>query len=134
MVFFLGLLGTVSGFIIVIPLFEKGTFLKKFDERVSPYKILIGIATIVVGVIKLIIPYHGSGHPLIPIFGDFLPSVIGVFAGLLISIDYLETLKGFKGSFFEGLKSFLNKYNYPLGFGSLFIGFIHWIFYKAPLF
>ena len=135
MVFFLGLSCIIGGFISVVPLFmEKYPFLKKFDEKISPYKIIIGLAVLIIGVINFIAPFHGSGRPLIPIFGDLLPSTLSILVGLIVSIDFLETLKGVKGKFAEKLKTILHKYQYPFGFASIFFGVLHWFIFRIVFF
>jgi len=135
MVLFLGLAGIVGGFIIVMPLFMgKYPLLQKIDEKISPYRILIGIAILIIGVIKFIVPYHGEGHPLIPVFGDFLPSVLVILTGIMASIEYLQTLKGAGGGRMERLKTFLDKYRFPIGFAAIFFGFLHWILFKVVFF
>jgi hypothetical protein len=135
MVFFLGLTCIIGGFFAVIPLFmEKHPALKNLDEKVTPYKIIIGLAVLIIGVITFIVPYHGEGHPLIPIFGDLIPSALAILLGTHISIEFLETLKGVKGSFAKKLKNVLNKYQYPLGFAGIVFGIFHWILFKIVFF
>ncbi|MFW6138373.1 MAG: hypothetical protein ACOC7U_04285 [Spirochaetota bacterium] len=135
MVFFLGLVCVVGGFIIVVPLFtEKHPVLKTIDEKLSPYKIIIGLAVLVIGVVAFIAPYHSPGRALIPIFGDFFPSVFAILCGMLISVDFLETVKGIPGSFLEKLKSVLGRYQFPVGFASIFFGVVHWFLFKIPFF
>ena len=135
MVIFLGLASILGGFIIVMPLFmDKYPVLSKIDEKIGPYKIIIGLSILVIGVITLLVPYHGNGRSLIPIFGDFFPSVFAILAGTYISIDFLESLKGVKGSFFEKLKNILHKYQFPIGFASLFFGILHWILFRVIFF
>ena len=135
MVIFLGLASIIGGFIIIMPLFmDKYPVLSKIDEKIAPYKIIIGLSILVIGVITLLVPYHGDGKALIPIFGDFFPSIFTILSGAYISIDFLESLKGVKGSFFEKLKNFLHKYQFPIGFASLLFGILHWILFKVILF
>jgi len=128
MVFFLGLFCLVGGFIIVMPLFMgKFPVLRKIDEKISSYKIIIGIAVMIFGMIRLIVPYHSAGRPLVPILGDFIPSMLSIASGVLISFDFLENIKGFQGEFFIKLKSTLTKYQFPIGFSAIGFGIIHWI-------
>ncbi len=135
MVLFLGLAALIGGFIIVMPLFmEKYPVLAKIDEKISPYKIIIGLSILIIGVITLFVPYHGGERPLIPIFGDLLPSIFAILSGAYISIDFLESLKGVKGGFFERLKNMLHKYQFPIGFASIFFGIFHWILFKVVFF
>jgi len=135
MIFFLGFFCLVGGFIIVMPLFmDKYPVFKKIDEKILPYKIIIGIAIMIFGIIRLIVPYHNPGRPLIPIIGDFIPSVLAISSGALISFDFLETLKGFQGSFFIKLKLILTKYQFPIGFSSIAFGIIHWILHGIVFF
>ena len=135
MVIFLGLASVLGGFIIVMPLFmDKYPILSKVDEKITPYKIIIGLSILVIGIITLLVPYHKDGKALIPIFGDFFPSVFSILSGAYISIDFLESLKGVKGSFFERLKNILHKYQFPIGFASLFFGIFHWILFKVIFF
>jgi len=135
MVFFLGLASVLGGFIIVLPIFmDKHPALKTFNEKITSYKIIIGLAILTIGVITLIVPFHGHGHLFIPVFGDFIPSVLAILTGVLISIDFLESLKGVKGSFIKKLKSILQKYQFPIGFASIFFGILHWILFKIVIF
>jgi hypothetical protein len=135
MVFFLGLACVAGGFFAVVHLFmEKNPALRNMDEKVAPYKIIVGLAILIIGIITFIVPYHGVGHPLIPIFGDLIPSVLAILLGTHISIEFLETLKGVKSSFALRLKTVLNKYQYPLGFAGIIFGILHWFLYKIPIF
>ncbi|HHE04610.1 MAG TPA: hypothetical protein ENL19_00950, partial [candidate division WOR-3 bacterium] len=82
MVIFLGLASIIGGFIIIMPLFmDKYPVLSKIDEKITPYKIIIGLSILVIGVITLLVPYHGDGKALIPIFGDFFPSIFTILSG-----------------------------------------------------
>jgi hypothetical protein len=135
MVFFLGLACLIGGFIVVMPLFmDKYPSLRTFDEKLAPYKIIIGLAILIIGIITFVVPYHGGGRPLIPVFGDFLPSVLAILLGTFISIDFLETLKGVRGSFPEKLKKALMKYQFPIGFAGIFFGIFHWILHNIVFF
>lgn len=135
MVLFLGLACLIGGFVTVMPLFmDKYSILKKFDEKITSYKIIIGLAILIIGVITFIVPYHRLNTPLIPIFGDFLPSIFAILIGTIISIEFLENLKGFKGVFAEKLKTLLDKYHYPLGFAGILFGIMHWFLYKVVFF
>ncbi len=135
MVFFLGLANILGGFFAVSPLFmDKYQGLKKVDEKVAPYKILIGLAILIIGVIKFIAPYHNSGHVLIPIFGDLIPAVLAILLGIFTSIDFLETIRGVSGKFVEKLKNIQGKYQYPIGFAGIVFGILHWILFKIIFF
>jgi hypothetical protein len=148
MVFFLGLACLIGGFLIILPLFmEKNQGLKRFDEKIKPYKIIIGLAILIIGAIKFFAPYHGSGKLLIPIFGDFLPAVLAILVGIFISVDFLESLQGSKKedaasqagakkmeSFWTRTKSVLQRYQYPIGFASMLFGLLHWFIFKVIFF
>jgi len=143
MVLFLGLACIFGGFIMITPLFsEKNLGLQKFDEKITPYKIIIGLAILIIGIIKFFAPYHGSGKSLIPVFGDFLPSVLAILAGFFISVDFLESLKGMKEKVAQGgkeniwtrMKSMLQRYQYPIGFAAVLFGILHWIIFKIVFF
>ena len=135
MVLFLGLVCLIGGFIIIMPLFmEKNPVLKVVDEKLSSYKIIIGLVILIIGAIKFIAPYHGGGKPLIPFLGDLLPSLFAILTGLFVSVEFLETLKGVKGPFIDKLKTGLSKYQFPIGFGSIFFGLLHWFIYKVIFF
>lgn len=131
MVFFLGFVCLIGGVIAVLPLFtEKHPRLAAFDEKLTPYKIIVGLAVLIIGVIRLIVPFHSSGgSPFIPIFGDFIPAALAILLGILVSIDFLEGVKGFKGKFSESLKETLHKYQYPIGFGGIVFGILHWFLF-----
>ena len=135
MVFFLGLACLFGGFVAISPLLmEKYPGLKKFDEKISPYKIIVGLAILIIGLIKFIAPFHRDGRPLIPLFGDFLPAVLAILLGAFISIEFLETLKGVRNAFVEKLKNLLQKYHYPFGFAAILFGILHWVLYKFIFF
>ena len=90
MVFFLGLACILGGFFAVIPLFiEKNPSLGTFNDKIAPYKIIIGLAILIIGVINFIVPYHSPGHPLIPIFGDLIPSVLAILLGAHVAVGEL---------------------------------------------
>ncbi len=148
MVFFLGLACLIGGFLIILPLFmEKNQGLKRLDEKVKPYKIIIGLAILIIGAIKFFAPYHSSGKPLIPIFGDFLPAILAILVGIFISVDFLESLKRAKEgdaaskpgmkkmeSFWSRTKSVLQRYQHPIGFASMFFGLLHWFMFRVVFF
>lgn len=135
MVFFLGLLCVAVGFVGIIPLFsDRYPRLQSLDEKITPYKILLGLAALIVGVIRFIVPYHGLNAPLIPLFGDFFPSAAAMLLGVLVSMEFIESLKGVKGSFTEKLKTALHRYQYPLGFAGIFFGILHWFLFRVVFF
>ena len=148
MVFFLGVACLIGGFLIVVPLFmEKNQGLKRLDEKVKPYKIIIGLAILIIGAIKFFAPYHGGGKPLIPIFGDLLPAILAILSGIFISVDFLESLQRGKEekdasetgakkmeSFWSRTKSVLQRYQYPIGFASMFFGLLHWFIFRVIFF
>ena len=148
MVLFLGLACLFGGFLIILPLFvEKNPSLQRFDDKIKPYKIIIGLAILIIGAIKFFVPYHGGEKPLIPVFGDFLPAVLAILVGIFISVDFLESLKRQKEktadsqagaqkmeTFWTRMKSVLQRYQYPIGFGSIFFGLLHWFIFKVIFF
>ena len=111
MVFFLGLVCLIGGVIAVLPLFtEKHPGLAAFDDKLTPYKIIVGLAVLIIGVIRLIVPFHRSGSsPFIPVFGDLIPAALAILLGILVSIEFLEGVKGFKGKFSANLKETLHR-------------------------
>jgi hypothetical protein len=131
MVFFLGLVCLVGGVIAVLPLFtEKHPRLAAFDEKLTPYKIIVGLVVLIIGVIRLIVPFHRSGgSPFIPVFGDLIPAALAILLGILVSIEFLEGVKGFKGKFSASLKETLHTYQYPIGFGGIVFGILHWFLF-----
>lgn len=135
MVLFLGLFCIIGGLIIVSPLFlDKYQWITTLQEKISPYKIIIGLAVLIIGGIKLIVPYHKPGRPLIPIFGDLFPSLFAILTGLFISLEFFETLKGFQGASFEKVKITLQKYQFTIGFACIFFGVFHWFLFKVIFF
>lgn len=148
MVFFLGLACLTGGFLIILPLFmEKYQGLKRFDEKIKPYKIIIGLAILIIGAIKFFAPYHGGDKQFIIIIGDLLPAVLAILVGILISVDFLESLQGAKKedaasragakkleSFWTRTKSVLQRYQHPIGFASMLFGLLHWFIFKVPFF
>ncbi len=135
MVLFLGIACIIGGVVCVLPLFmERNPGLKRFDDRLTTYKIIIGIAVLVIGIIKFIVPYHRNGRVLIPIFGDFFPAVLAILTGIFVSIDFLESIEGIKGAFLERLRAILQKYQFPIGFAAILFGILHWIVFRVVFF
>jgi hypothetical protein len=134
MAFFLGLSCVFGGFVMILPrLTIRNEPLRKFSEKITPYKMLIGLAILVIGVVTFFVPYHGNGRALIPIFGDLIPSVLAILSGLFISIDFLESLEGLKGKVTDKMKDLLLSYQYPIGYATIFFGALHWFLYKVVL-
>jgi hypothetical protein len=156
MVLFLGLACIFGGFIVITPLLtDKNPALQRFNEKLTPYKIIIGLAILIIGVVKFFVPYHGEGRALIPVFGDFLPAVLAIVVGIFISIEFLESLKKAKEeevkeeaageavdeaavetkeSFWTRFKSVLQRYQYPIGFASMLFGLLHWFIFRVVFF
>jgi hypothetical protein len=132
MVVFLGIGCIFGGFVMLLSRYgERSEALRVFNEKINPYKILIGLAVLIIGVIKFISPYHGGNTPWIPVFVDLIPSVLAMLSGLFVSVDFIESLKGVQGRFIEKLKDLLNTYQYPIGYAAVFFGIIHWILFKV---
>ena len=136
MVFFLGLGCIAGGFIALMPLFSgRYTRLKVFEEKLGPYRILIGLAVLFIGVIRCVAPYHLRGRtPFIPFFGDLIPSSLAILLGALISIEFIESLKGVKGKFTERAKELLHRYQHPIGFCGMVFGILHWFLFRVVFF
>jgi hypothetical protein len=135
MVFFLGFASLAGGFISVLPLFtERYPRLETFDSKMTPYKIIIGLAVLIIGIIRFIVPYHAGKSPFIPIFGDLIPSALSILLGILIAIEFLESVKGFKGKFSARLKETLHRYQYPIGFCGIIFGILHWFLFRVVFF
>jgi len=132
MVFFLGISCIFGGFIMILPRYaDRSETLRVFNEKIGPYKILIGLAVLIIGVITFIVPYHGGDTALIPVFGDLVPSALAMLSGLFISVEFIESLKGVQGRFIEKLKELLHTYQYPIGYAAVFFGIVHWILFKV---
>ncbi len=130
MVVFLGIACVFGGFVMILPRHaERNDALRVFNEKIGPYKILIGLAVLIIGVIKFVAPYHGGGTKWIPVFGDLIPSVLAMLSGLFISVEFIESLKGVQGRFIEKLKNLLHTYQYPIGYAAMFFGVLHWILF-----
>jgi hypothetical protein len=136
MVFFLGLGCTAGGFIALMPLLGvRYPRLKVLEEKLGPYTFLIGLAVLFIGVIGFLAPYHVRGlSPFIPFFGDLIPSSLAILLGALISIEFIESLKGVKGKFTERAKELLHRYRIPIGFCGMVFGILHWFLFRVVFF
>ena len=64
----------------------------------------------------------------------FIPSVFAMLSGIFISIDFLESLKGFQRKFTRKLKATVQKHPFPIGFAAIFFGILHWILFRFIFF
>ncbi|MDR3192606.1 MAG: hypothetical protein LBT87_06030 [Treponema sp.] len=101
----------------------------RFSFRSETFRLLLGILTIVVGLLKLLSPVEGN----IPVLGDLIPALAGLGAGFVILVGYYQSqssLDDTRGSKITGTVSRNRKW---VGFAALGAAAIHFLFPQAFL-
>ena len=113
---------------------------EQFSERTGfvnkgLYRIILGLVSILIGLINLFSPYTGG----IPVLEDLLPSLAGIGGGVLLLLEYSRNRKSIakaeatKPAEELSSKSHLKAYLNIVGLASIIIGILHAVFPKVPL-
>jgi hypothetical protein len=96
------------------------------------FLLVLGIISIVTGILKLLTPVQG-----LPILGDLIPSAAGVVAGMVMIFGiYRKNTDSVpeKEGALDQLGSNLLQLRKPIGLGLLAIAIIHFFLPRTPLF
>jgi len=94
------------------------------------FHLVLGIMSIVTGVLKLLSPTMDG----LPILGDLIPAAAGIISGLVLIFGIYRkntsTIDAAEGSL-ENIGSNLLRFRKPLGLGLLAVSLIHFLFPNA---
>ncbi|MGO9411298.1 MAG: hypothetical protein ACLQCB_11175 [Spirochaetia bacterium] len=106
---------------------ERMPFLKCFAEARSSRsaRITIGVAALVVGIIKLFVLAPGEN---VIILGDFLPAVTGIILGGVLLAEINQGKVAQAGEPIRKLSHTALTYRVPVGIAGIIITFLHFLF------
>jgi hypothetical protein len=101
----------------------------KFSVRKPMFILVLGISSVVVGVLKLLLPF-GNKYPF---FGDLTPALAGIASGLFLifGINRQDSSSAFNEKTFDRLGENLPRIRKPLGLGLLACAILHFLFPQA---
>ncbi len=99
-------------------------------DRLTPFRVPIGMATALAGLIALLLPAHGP-----PFIGSLLPAVVGIAIGLSLSLDVLLDVPMLRRRWraLAILGAALTYARRPLGLLAVLSGLLHLLYPGAPL-
>jgi hypothetical protein len=119
------LLNFTAGVVLSAGLLEKRFSLAEgLEETVkekSSFVLVLGILTILVGVLKFLSVVEGD----VKVVGDFFPAVIGIGAGLSLLSSYYRGRTDVLPAETSGFNSFLEKYQVIIGLAAVAVALLH---------
>ena len=107
----------------------------KFSLASGGFRLLLGIAAAITGVLKLFIPVENRNGTSIYILGDLLPALAGIAAGFVLIFDFYRensSKADLDGQLDRIGEQFLN-HKKIIGFGLIAVSVLHF-FFPAGLF
>ena len=120
----------LAGYILFADISDGG--IEKQSEPLSnpTFHLVLGILSAVVGFLKLLSPMHEKAY----IIGDFLPAVVGIFAGFMLVFGiYRKGVNAMSESYksLDSIASSLLKLRKPLSLAIFGIALLHFLFPRA---
>jgi ABC-type sulfate transport system permease component len=103
----------------------------KFSFFGSGFRLVIGILTALVGILKLFLPVKGiSSVSGMPIIGDFVPALVGIAGGFILLFGfYREHKTGYdRENDLDRIGDAFIRYRKITGFTLIAIGLLHFLF------
>jgi hypothetical protein len=124
------LLNGLTGFMLIIGNVEESSIEKsmKFSLTGSGFRLILGIATVVTGLLKLFSPYMG-----VFFLGDLFPGIAGIASGFILVFGFYREHSAkidSEGKLDKMGDAFL-RYRKAAGFVLLAIALLHFLFPKA---
>jgi hypothetical protein len=101
----------------------------KFSLKNESFRLILGILTMVTGLLKLLSPTQGD----IPIIGDLLSSVTGLAAGFILLFGYYQGRSVIEDDKNARLGEIVGKNRKWVGFAALIVAALHFLFPQALL-
>jgi uncharacterized membrane-anchored protein len=126
--YFLSILfNAVAGYILSIDRKEDEGSLDtglKFSFRNDTFRLVLGILTMVVGLLKLLSSTQGD----IPVIGDLIPAVVGFGAGFTLIFEYYNSRSALNTEKTDKLALFLEHNKKWIGFIAIASAALHFLF------
>ncbi|GAB6392947.1 MAG: hypothetical protein MdMp014T_2320 [Treponematales bacterium] len=103
-----------------------------FSFGSDTFRLVLGVLTLVTGVLKLFSPLPNGNNVVLWVVGDLLPALVGAGAGFVLLCGYYRSrsaLEREKG----GWVSAAARYHKLAGLAALAAAVLHFLFGKAPL-
>jgi len=95
-----------------------------------PATISIGIAAVVVGIIKLFVLSPGES---IPVVGDLLPALTGIAVGGILLVEAFRDKVESRSESIKKISSAVLTYRVPVGIAAVVVAVLHFLFPGAPV-
>jgi len=122
------------GFLLVLGDTEEGAVQEKgikFFFTSWGFRLVLGIITVITGILKFLLPMPNSERTAIPILGDFLPALAGIVAGFILIFSFYRENSS-KSETAEGkldrIGDTLLQYRKAVGISLLVISVLHFLF------
>lgn len=111
---------------------EKMPFLASFKNLRSnkAAQTVIALASIIIGVIKLIVLSPGES---VPVVGDILPALTGIILGGILVIEAFRPAVDSRGESLQKISKTVLSYRVPVGIVGVVVGIVHFLFPGAVI-
>ncbi|MDR1900570.1 MAG: hypothetical protein LBQ55_11210 [Treponema sp.] len=88
------------------------------------FRLVMGILTVIVGVLKLLSPVAGD----VLVAGDLIPALSGFAAGFVLVFGFFQARSGMETEKFEKIKALVQKNKKWVGFAVIAAAILHFMF------
>ncbi|MDR2608832.1 MAG: hypothetical protein LBC57_10625 [Treponema sp.] len=93
------------------------------------FRLVLGVLTSLIGILKLLSPVQGE----VPVIGDIFPALAGLAAGFSLLFEYYKRTSTLQSGNTEGLENFINKNKKWIGIAALVSAVLHFLIPQVPL-
>jgi hypothetical protein len=126
------LFNAASGFVLLKgDLGEENSLEKefRFSFRSETFRLILGIVTVVTGILKLLSPVNGG----MPVLGDLLPALAGMGAGFIVLLEYYRNQSRLDDGGTSKVAEIVSRNRKWVGFAAIGAALIHFLFPQAFL-
>jgi hypothetical protein len=93
------------------------------------FRLVLGVLTVLTGILKLLSPVQGE----VPVIGDIFPAFAGLAAGFSLLFEYYRRSSTLQSEKTEGLGHFIDKNKKWIGIAALVSAVLHFLIPQVPL-
>jgi hypothetical protein len=101
----------------------------RFSFGNETFRLVLGILTMVIGLLKLLSPVEGN----LPVLGDLVPALAGLGAGFIILLEYYQGRPGLDDERSSKITETVSRNRKWVGFVSFGSALLHFLFPQAFL-
>lgn len=101
----------------------------RFSFRNETFRLVLGILTMVIGLLKLLSPVQGD----MPVLGDLVPALAGLGSGLIVFLGYYQGRPGIDTERSSKIAEIVSRNRKWVGFAALGAAALHFLFPQAFL-